>query len=714
MALPYDFEQIETRWRERWHHEAVGTVDLDRADPDNVFYNLVEFPYPSAEGLHVGHVFKYSGVDVFGRFQRMRGRDVFQPIGFDAFGIHAENYALKVGRHPASLTAATTGRFTEQLQRTGMAFDWKRTVDTSRPDYYRWTQWLLVQMFRAGLLYQAEAPVVWCPSCLTVLAREQTEKDGTECERCSTPIVTRVMTQWFLRMTAYADRLLDGFDALDWPERAKRMQRQWIGRHEGYEVDCGDLVVFTTRLQAIGAATFIAVDEQSPLVGGSRPHPVTGRAIPIIGADTLVEDFGMRPVLGAPECSKADRLIAAAHGVPTATDDRGNASDAGAPARPAMRSRMRDWLISRQRYWGPPIPIIHCPSCGPVPVPENDLPVLLPDVPDVRPTGGQTSPLAAAVDWVEVTCPDCGGAGRRETDVSDNFVDSAWYYLRYPSTDFEDCAWDDDRTKRILPVDFYAGGPEHVQRHHLYARFIAMALHDMGLIPFQEPFPRVRLGGMIVRDGAKMSKSRGNVVSPDDYIDAHGADVLRCALLFSAPWEQGGDFSDDAIAGIERFFARTWRVVTGPDGEGPAPERLGRTVAEVTEAIERFSFNVAIARLMELVSEARSAAAKRVFVLLLAPLAPHLAEEMWHRLGEPFSVHTRPWPEVAAPRTAGDIEIPVQVDGRLRGTVVVSPDADEAAVVSEAQQTVAGVPPSDRVSRVIYVPGRVVNFVEED
>jgi leucyl-tRNA synthetase len=542
MAQPYDVRAIEAGWRDRWEADGVGRVDLDAVAADDVFYNLVEFPYPSAEGLHVGHVYRYGGVDTYGRYLRMRGKQVFQPIGFDAFGIHTENYALKVGEHPASLTARTTARFREQLTRVGMAWDWSRAIDTSRPEYYRWTQWLLTRLFDAGLMYQAEAPVVWCPSCLTVLAREQTEHDATACERCGTRVSEKVMTQWFLRITAYADRLDDGLTHIDWPARAKRLQRHWIGR-------------------------------------------------------------------------EADGTL-----------------------------RLHDWLISRQRYWGPPIPIVHCGACGPVAVPDSDLPVVLPDVADIRPTGSGQSPLAAAEEWVRTICPQCGGAARRETDVSDTFVDSAWYFLRFPSTEFDDRPWDAARTARLLPVDFYAGGAEHVQRHHLYARFVTMALHDLGMVPFDEPFPRVRLGGLIARDGAKMSKSRGNVVTPDDYIERHGADVLRCALLFSAPWDQGGEFSDAAIVGIERFFARAWRAVTSPDGERVGAVDLSATSDAVAAAIERLSFNVALARLMEAVRRVDDPMSKRTFVRLLAPFAPHLAEELWHRLGEPFSVHTQPWP----------------------------------------------------------------------
>jgi leucyl-tRNA synthetase len=479
------------------------------------FYNLVEFPYPSAEGLHVGHVFKYCGADAYGRWQRLQGHDVFQPIGWDAFGINAENYALKVGEHPATLIARTTANFKRQLSSIDCAWDWDACVDTSKPEYYGWTQWVFVRLFEAGLAYRAEAPVVWCPSCLTVLAREQTEGGGggagadprdeghgITCERCDSIVTERVMTQWFLRITAYKDRLLAGLDELDWPERSKRTQRNWI-------------------------------------------------------------------------------------------------------------AGLHDWLISRQRYWGPPIPIVYCDRCGVVPVDE---PVILPWIDDFRPRGTGVSPLAECDEWVNTSCPRCGGSARRETDVSDTFFDSAWYFLRYPCVDRDDVAWDD----RAGPVDFYAGGQEHIARHHLYARFVTMALHDMGLVPFAEPFARVRLGGMLTHSGAKMSKSRGNVVGPDDYADA-GLDVLRLALLFTMPWEHTGDFRDDQIAGVQRFLARVRRWfdegVDGTESAVPVVER-------VTRAMENLKFNVAIAALMEW----RGRIDRATFADLLWPLAPTFAE----------------------------------------------------------------------------------------
>ena len=580
MPLPYEHAAIEERWQARWAAQRLHEIDLTAVAAAGTpgssarkLYNLVEFPYPSAEGLHIGHALTYSGADVWGRMQRRLGHVVLQPMGFDSFGINAENYALKVGVHPRELMARTTANYRRQLTALGCGWSWDAEISTCDPGYYRWTQWVFLRLFDAGLAYQAEAPVLWCRSCQTVLAREQvegvdpsgagraTEASGTtaslgSCERCSTPVVERVLRQWFLRTTAYVERLLAGLDDLDWPAKAKNRQRAWIGRWVG---------------------------------------------------------------------------------------DDGRVS-----------YRLRDWLISRQRYWGPPIPIIHCDSCGAVAVPDNELPVLLPESIDLdvlRPTGTGQSPLARFGDWVRTSCPRCGGKGRRDTDVSDTFFDSAWYFLRYPSVDVPDRPWDNERTARWLPVDQCAGGPEHVTRHHLYARFVCLALHDRGLIPFAEPFPRLRLHGMLTMGGAKMSKSRGNVINPDKLVADHGADVTRLALLFTRPWDADGGFDPAVLVGVERFLARVWRLTTAPPGDGGAGLDLGRTVDRVTRSIEQMQFNTAIAALMALVGQLLSQAqppagdVRRVLVSLLAPFAPHVTEELWHtHLGDPGSVHTAPWP----------------------------------------------------------------------
>ncbi len=761
-----DPREIEWRWQARWQADGLYELDLDRLDPTEKFYNLVEFPYPSAEGLHVGHAYTYCGADTFGRYRRMRGRAVFQPMGFDSFGIHTENFALKAGEHPISLTAKTIETYRGQLRRLGCAFDWSREVVTSDPSYYRWTQWVFLQLYRAGLAYRAEAPVVWCPSCLTVLAYEQLE--GDRCERCGTVVTERVMKQWFFRMTAYADRLLEGLERLDWPEVAKRVQREWIGRRPGAEVvfdvpSLGQrLTAFTTRVDTLYGATFVSVSPSHPLAkrveGATGVHPATGALLPVVVADYVIGDVGTGVVMGVPAHDERDyafalerglaivRVVEGGDGLPYTGEGRlidsdqftGMASsEAGtaivewlasrAAGGPAVRYRLHDWLISRQRYWGPPIPIVYCGDCGEQPVHEDDLPVVLPEIEEFRPTGTGVAPLAADPAFVETTCPSCGGPAERETDVSDTFLDSAWYFLRYPSTDFADRAWDEERTKRMLPVDQYAGGREHVARHHLYARFVTMALHDLGLVPFAEPFPRLRLHGFLLADGRKMSKSRGNVVNPDAYVERVGADVLRMYLLFCGDWEQGGDFTDTGLRGIERFMGRVRRTLTRAAPAAPGGEvdlrPLARAVDAVGRDLERLKFNTAISRLMQLVrwteeeadrmSEAEWTDVARTVVLLLAPFAPHLVEELWSRLGGAYSVHQQEWPDVDEAALRDDIvTIVVQVNGKVRDRIELPAGATEAEAVEAALS-------SDRVRRHLdtrtprtsaYIPDKLLSL----
>jgi leucyl-tRNA synthetase len=806
----YDPIEVEARWRARWRADRLFEVDVERIDPDAKLYNLVEFPYPSAEGLHVGHAYTYTGADTWGRWQRMQGREVFQPIGYDSFGIHTENYALKVGEHPRTLTARTIAHYREQLERLGAAWAWDHELATSHPGYYRWTQWLFLQLYKAGLAVWREAPVVWCPSCLTVLAHEQLE--GDRCERCSTRVTTRVTRQWFLRITAYADELVDGLDELDWPELAKRLQREWIGRSEGVEVDFpvprlgGRLATFTTRADTLYGVTFLVVPPEHPqaeaLAAGTPQeqavrafvqeareraalpperatgprsssrrgvfsgtfarHPATGAEVPVWVSDVVVAGYGTGAVMGVPAHDERDREFAAANGlpvVPVVVDPEGGSQSglftgegvlvdsgpftgtASGPAREAIADwleerglgrrttcyRLHDWLISRQRYWGPPIPIVHCRTCGTVPVPEDQLPVLLPDVAEFQPTGTGVSPLAAVPSFVETTCPVCSGPGRRETDVSDTFLDSAWYFLRYPSSDVPDRAWSQERTARLLPVDMYAGGQEHVRRHHLYARFVTRALHDLGLVPFAEPFPRLRLHGLLRKDGAKMSKSRGNVVDPDAYVRRVGADNLRMYLQFCGPWEEGGEFSDEGMAGIERFSARVWRLVTDPRAPGPGGvdlRPLDRAVATVGKDLERLKFNTALATMMELLRWAqrhRSAMSTaewdrtaRTVVLLLAPFAPHLAEELWSRLGGAYSVHQQPWPSYdPAALAEGEITLVVQVNGKRRDAVPAPTGAtrEQALELALASENVRRHLGGRRPRQTVFVPDRLLNLV---
>jgi leucyl-tRNA synthetase len=614
----YQPQDIEPRWQAVWQQTRLHSPDL--ATANRPFYNLMMFPYPSAEGLHVGNMYAFTGADIYGRFMAMRGFDVFQPIGFDAFGIHSENFAIARGVHPRVLTASTVERFRTQLVAIGNRFDWSRAVKTTDPGYYRWTQWLFLQLFKAGLAVRKKAPVNWCPRDRTVLADEQV-LDG-RCERCQSEVVQRELEQWFLRITVYADRLLDNLPRLDWSDKVKAAQRRWIGRSE---------------------------------------DPTTGQ--------------------------------------PT--------------------YHLRDWLISRQRYWGTPIPIVHCPTCGPVPVPEDQLPVCLPPMDDWRPSVTGSSPLAEVPEFVNTTCPACGQAARRDTDVADNFLDSAWYYLRYPSSDCTDRAFDPDLTAKWLPVSMYVGGAEHAVLHLLYSRFISMALHDLGLIDFEEPFTSFRAHGLLVMRGSKMSKSRGNVVNPDAYIQRYGADTLRLYLMFLGPFDQGGEFSDSGIGGMHRFVHRVWRQVLearSRPASDPETHALGRTIARVGSDLAALRYNTAIAALMTFVNQPREEGLTReaalVLIRLLAPFVPHLAEELWARLGRPYSVHHQPFPE-ADPRllTADRARVAVQVNGRTRAVVELEPDASEAEAIAAARALRSMDSTLSAVKRTIYVPGRVLNLV---
>ncbi|HEV7680233.1 MAG TPA: leucine--tRNA ligase [Candidatus Dormibacteraeota bacterium] len=792
----YDHTAVEAKWRQRWAEEQTYKADLDT--PARPYYNLMMFPYPSAEGLHTGHAFTFSGADAHGRFRRMQGNDVFQPMGWDAFGIHSENYALKVGEHPTRLMPRTVANFKRQMDRLGAGFDWSHELNTSAPDYYRWTQWIFVQLMKRGLAEQKEAAVNWCPRDLTVLADEQVI--AGRCERCGAVVERRVLKQWFLKITDYAQQLLDGLDTLDWSDVVVSAQRNWIGRSEGAMIrfdleGCarGDVTVFTTRPDTLCGATFLVVGADHPKLdeftaperreavarwraelpadqdepdfsigidlGSQGVHPLTGARVPVFAAPYVLGGYGTGAIMAVPGHDERDWQFARAHSLPIVevitggdVDDEaytgsgvlvnsvefdGLSSDEAKQhivarlqeqgrGESAVQFRLRDWLISRQRYWGPPIPVIHCAQCGPVPVPEDQLPVLLPDVEDFKPIGTGLSPLASVEEWVNVPCPQCGGPGRRETDVSDTFLDSAWYFLRYPSTEFDGVPFDRERTWRWAPVTIYIGGKEHSVLHLLYARFINRVLYDAGFVPAQEPFPLFRANGLIIKDGAKMSKSRGNVVSPDVYMDTYGADTLRVYLLFLGPYEQGGDFRDEGISGAVRFLSRVWRIATADTLTDAADDRRERRrhalVKAITERMGGLRFNTAIALLMtyvdELTGDAAAGGVRRVDVetllQLLAPLAPHITEELWERTGHTGSIHRSQWPGYDPSLAAAqEVTIAVQINGKVRDTLHVpvgmSPSELEglAKRLPRIQELLAEKP----IRKAIVVPERIVNFV---
>ena len=802
MKDAYDHHVIEEKWTRRWAEQQTYSTDLGSAAKP--YYNLMMFPYPSAEGLHVGNVFAFVGSDVHGRYMRTRGYDVFEPMGFDAFGIHSENYAMKVGTHPARLVPASIATFRDrQLKRVGAMFDWSHQVTTTDPGYYRWTQWIFVQLFRAGLAYQRLAPVNWCPACRTVLAAEQTH--GGVCERCAAVVEQRTMRQWFLQTTAYADRLLANLDWLDWSASTKAIQRAWIGRGEGAELDfrvtgTQDMIpVFTTRADTVFGATFVALAPEHPMVGrvtdpsrssavqqyvtrareasdlsrtgsdsgktgvftgGCVTSPVTGEQVPVWVADYVLMAHGTGAVMGVPAHDVRDFAFAEAHALPVVhvvspaeggrewsapfegegmlvNSDRfsGTSSVEARTAivswlqdrglgRPSVTYRLHDWCISRQRYWGPPIPVVHCDACGAVPVPEEQLPVLLPHIEEFAPDGSGKSPLARCAEFVRTSCPDCGGPARRETDVSDNFLDSAWYFLRYPSAGRKDVPFDCDLTDRLLPVDMYIGGNEHAVLHLMYARFVTMALHDLGLVGFPEPFRRFRAHGLITKDGVKMSKSRGNVVNPDGYLDRYGADVFRTVLMFRGPFDQSGDFRDSGIPGVRRFVERLWRYCRRSDlAPGPIEdERLLRllhaTVRDVTSDIEALSYNTAIAAVMELLNALMRRGphhreSARVLVRLVCPFAPFVAHELWESLGGKGMVSDAPWPEWDPSLLAeGTVEIAVLVDGKVRDRIRVTAAAAQAEAERQAmgRDAVRKHLGGARVGQVVYVPGRLLAF----
>ncbi len=798
-AVPsYDPPAIEAKWQERWARERTNEPDLDR--PRRPYYNLMMFPYPSAEGLHVGNMFAFTGADIYGRFQRLRGHDVFEPIGFDAFGIHSENYALAVGTNPALLIPRNIETFRRQLKRFGGMFDWRHELSTTDPRYYKWTQWIFLQLFHAGLANRQQAAVNWCPKDLSVVANEQVINGY--CERHpDTKVEQRFLAQWFFAITRYAERLLHNLELLDWSASTRTLQRNWIGRSEGaaleFETPAGArITVFTTRPDTVFGATYLVLAPEHPLVdeltaeeqrpsvnayrrgvaakdlvsrrigektktgvflGSYARNPATGEAIPIWIADYVLMEYGTGAIMAVPAHDRRDYEFATTFGLPirqvvqsgqplpSVTEDgvlmnSGEFDGVAAReaqrqivawlqtkglARPQVQYRLHDWCISRQRFWGPPIPIIYCDRCGPVGVPEQDLPVLLPFIEDFRPDASGVSPLARHKEWYYVKCPRCGGAGRRETDVSDTFLDSAWYYLRYPSTEFDDRPWDRQRTETWLPVTSYIGGNEHAVLHLLYARFITMVLYELGHVRFEEPFPKLRAHGLIIKDGAKMSKSRGNVVIPDAYLQRWGADTFRMYLMFLGPFQEGGDFRDEGITGIRRFLDRVWTLAhqAREGAAGPLPaaveQKLHQTIRKVTLDTEALAYNTAIAAMMEYVNLMREtgaggSAAVEPLLVLLAPYAPHLAEELWSVLGHEQSIFQASWPSFDAKlAAAADVEVVVQVNGKVRGRVTVNRGASEAHVLEQAlkDESVRKFVDGKPVQKTIYVQDRLLNLV---
>ena len=806
----YDPHAVERKWQARWDSEGTNRfTEADLRNAGNPYYNLMMFPYPSAEGLHIGNIYAYTGADVNGRYWRLRGKDVFEPIGFDAFGIHSENYALKVGANPNDLIPRNIENFTRMLKRFGGMFDWNHTVNTTHASYYKWTQWVFLKLYEGGLVERREAPVNWCPSCMTVLANEQVIQGL--CERCDATVEQRQLPQWFFRITKFAQPLLDNLEHIDWSNKTRKAQANWIGRSEGADIDFplagsdDSIRVFTTRPDTLFGATYMVLAPEHPLVdavtaetqraaveaycaevalrdlierqktdkektgvftGGYAVNPVNGAEIPVWIADYVLMGYGTGAIMAVPGHDERDfefatdfglpilRVIAgpgenaatplqaayvgdgvlvnssAYDGLPVADGKRSIVADlqAAGKAAPRVNYRLHDWCVSRQRYWGPPIPIVHCRECGAVPVPEENLPVELPYLEDFRPDDTGVSPLARATDWYETACPRCGGPAHRETDVTDNFLCSGWYFLRYPSAGLDEEPLDRELTEKWLPVDCYIGGHEHAVLHLMYARFLTMALNELGVLDFAEPFRKFRAHGLLIREGRKMSKSRGNVIVPDDIIAEYGADTMRLYLMFLGPYEQGGDYQGKGIQGPQGFLNRLWQSVLSAVGEDPGADpdpdverALHRAVKQVTEQVAGLHYNTAIAAMMEYLNIVREggrvprAAELRPLVILLAPFAPHVAEEMHERLGASGGLFAAArWPDYDESKIVEEfVVVAVQVNGKLRGQVSV-PNAAAVEVVQEAARTnrnVARHLDGKTVRKVIHVPNKLINLV---
>jgi leucyl-tRNA synthetase len=802
----YDFRKIEKKWQDYW--EISRTCETPNQSEKPKFYDLVMFPYPSG-AIHMGHVRNYAIGDIVSRYKKMRGYNVLHPIGWDAFGMPAENAAIKNRSHPKDWTQQCIDRMRVQLKRLGLSYDWSREVNTSEEDYYKWTQWIFLQMYKSGLAYRKTAVINWCSSCETVLANEQA-KEG-RCWRCDTKVEEKALEQWFFKITAYADRLLKDIDKLDgWPEPVKIMQRNWIGKSEGtriiFKIENSDktLEVFTTRPDTLFGVTYMTLAPENPMTlelahgkpqyeavkkyvgtihelsllrnrmpsdektgvftGAYAINPANNERIPIWTSDYVLMEYGTGAVMAVPAHDQRDFDFANKFGLPVKTvivpedivgtihelslqaayTDPGVMVNSGqfngiksdeavnaitdwligkGVAHRETNFKLRDWLISRQRYWGAPIPIIYCEKCGAVPVPDKDLPVKLPY--GVKFTGEGGSPLSKSEEFANAVCPQCGGKARRETDTLDTFNCSSWYFLRYINPRQADRPFTFEDLKYWMPVDQYIGGIEHAILHLLYSRFFTKVLFDLKLVPVDEPFKNLLTQGMVVKDGAKMSKSKGNVVDPDYIVDKYGADTARLFILFASPPERELEWSDAGVEGSYRFLTRVWRLVTDDNvkasGRSPLSDitkKLHKTIKGVTEDIERFSFNTAISKIMELANAMQGQAFDKEtaekLVLLLSPFAPHIAEELWHILGNTKTITSEPWPkhdENLAKES--EIEMPIQVNGKLRDKItaqagISEEKAKELALNSEKiKQAVAG----KTIVKTIFAGGRIVNIV---
>lgn len=801
--------KIDEKWQKIWQDKKL--YKFDESNMDKKLYALEMFSYPSGAKLHAGHWFNYGPVDSWARFKKMQGYNVFQPMGFDAFGLPAENYAIKTGIHPKDSTLKNIETMEKQLRAMGAMFNWDHEVVTCFPDYYKWTQWLFLKLYEKGLAYRKKAPVNWCPSCNTVLANEQVVDGG--CERCGSEVTKKDLTQWFLKITDYSEELLQKLDDLDWPEKTKAMQRHWIGKSKGaeatFKVDNSDITfdVFTTRVDTLLGVTYVVLAPESPLTdkvtteeyksaveeykiqsskqsdierqsltrektgvftGAYATNPANGKKVPIWVADYVLATYGTGAVMAVPAHDERDFAFATKYNLPIIRVIEGgdslpyteygklvNSSEfdglSGNKAKEAIvkllssknlghwkvNYRLRDWLVSRQRYWGAPIPIVYCEKCGTVAVPEEQLPVELPYDVEFAPDG--KSPLAKSDEFVNTTCPHCGGPAKREVDTLDTFVCSSWYYLRYADNKNSDKAFDPEIINKMLPVDKYVGGPEHACMHLLYARFITKALRDMGYLNFDEPFLSLRHQGLILGpDGQKMSKSKGNTISPDDYISEYGADVFRLYLMFGFDYTEGGAWSDDGIKAISKFVDRVERILSqctessdNSKNTIDKPEKelnyvRNFSIKGISEDAEKFQFNTCIAKIMEFTN----ALSKYInedkknpeflkdcvndFIRVLAPFAPHFSEEMWINAGNNFSVFNEPWPNFDSKALIKDeVEIAIQINGKIKSRTNIASNLkdDEIKEIALNDDAIKAAIDGKNIIKVIVIKGRLVNIV---
>nr|WP_297884016.1 leucine--tRNA ligase [uncultured Blautia sp.] len=802
MSVPYNHKVIEKKWQKVWDDNKAFAATDDYSKPK--YYALVEFPYPSGQGLHVGHPRPYTALDIVARKRRMQGYNVLYPMGWDAFGLPTENYAIKNKIHPKIVTANNVARFKEQLHSLGYSFDWDREVNTTDPEYYKWTQWIFLKLFNAGLAYKSEMPINWCTSCKVGLANE--EVVNGVCERCGSPVVRKVKSQWMLKITDYAEKLLEGLKDVDYIERVKVSQKNWIGKSQGAEVDFAvagkedKLTVYTTRPDTLFGATYMVVSPEHPMlekykdeiknmdairayqeqaarksdferselakdktgveIDGIRAvNPVNGKEIPIWVSDYVLMSYGTGAIMAVPAHDTRDWEFAKKFNLPiievvaggenvqeeaftdVATGKMVNSGFLdGLEVAEAKKKivewleekklgtgktnfKLRDWVFSRQRYWGEPIPIVHCDKCGYVALPESELPLELPDVESYMPTDNGESPLAAMTDWVNTTCPCCGGPAKRETDTMPQWAGSSWYFLRYTDPHNTEALASKEALDYWMPVDWYNGGMEHTTLHLLYSRFWHKFLYDNQVVPCPEPYQKRTSHGMILgENGEKMSKSRGNVVNPDDIVNDYGADTLRTYEMFIGAFDLSASWSENGVKGCRRFLERVWKlqdILTEGDGYSSDMEtKMHQTIKKVSNDFENLKYNTAIAALMTLLNDfaKKGSITKgeyRTFLLLLNPVAPHITEEIWNTCGYEGYVYQQTWPEYDEAKTVENtIEIAVQINGKTRGVVALPVDADKETALSKAKEVVAD-KLTGTIIKEIYVPKKIINIVQK-